>query len=461
MGKLLAIEVGENCMRGAVVSNSGRSIVIHDVAEVKDIYCSPDNNFGLDSLLSELSSYPKKAVIVNADISCVVADIPSASATVKDSEFRQVISWEAEPYLHFPVSDGLFGYRKLRGNSQSLPVMISAISKDTYELYKKACARKNISLRAMYSAESSFLFSYLSKENERVAFLYVSEDHVIGAVLDRTGPISYQTVPNGSPAELLEILRNNNRDISKVIVAGIANKNIIDDIGKIFAGKVLLWSPQACIERCKVKTQRDVSPAFATVIGMALQEYKRYKDVRLAVSDRIDFVTYVKKHVDMIPLVVVVLFLCVFLGHYAYMQYSCTRIDKKITKMNAAKKELNSQLQKRRDVRSQLNDMDGKLNYLKNDLPKRMATLISFLKGVSEKIPSSVIINDISQMGNDSFSIEGLSVSASTITGFVRELEQLDITDSIKIKEINEIKSPDVFAFSHRFTLIIKMKVVL
>ena len=172
--EILAIDLSGDVVRAVVVKREGKKAVILAVAESSKSPQSTLDSLQIKDLLGKLGKYPRRAVLVSPEVKFLTAELPMfLGIKLSSDKLREAVRWEAQAYLDFSASEGLFGYQLQNGaypvkkeffngasKSQKVtPVLITAISKDAYNRLNNICQRCRINLRSVYTKESIFIFS--------------------------------------------------------------------------------------------------------------------------------------------------------------------------------------------------------------------------------------------------------------------------------------------------------------
>lgn len=171
--EILAIDLGGDAIRAVVVKKDAGGIFVLAAAETSK---SPQINFDGPQgreLLEKLGDYPKQAVLVSPEVKFLTTELPIPSGRkIAADKLQEAVRWEAQSYLDFPASEGLFGYQLHTNNSsvkeeffknadktgKTTPVLITAISRQAYNRLAESCKRRHINLRGVYTRESVFVF---------------------------------------------------------------------------------------------------------------------------------------------------------------------------------------------------------------------------------------------------------------------------------------------------------------
>ncbi len=186
--EILAIDLGGDAIRAVVAKKEGKKVSILATAEgSKSLQLTLDSP-QIEGLLKKLGKYPKRAVLVSQEVKFLASELPmSVSTKLSSVKLQEAVRWEAQAYLDFPASEGLFGYQLQTNNSsikeeffknvdktgKTTPVLITAISRQAYKRLAESCKSRHINLRGVYTKESIFSTSCFPKETLKIGPQYV------------------------------------------------------------------------------------------------------------------------------------------------------------------------------------------------------------------------------------------------------------------------------------------------
>ena len=474
--KILAIELAGNALRAVVVKRQGRSIAILAGAEIH-IHAPPDaavNQEDIRRLLEQLRRYPKRVVLLSRDVKFLTSELPiPPDVKVSSEKMQEAVRWEADPYLDFPVSEGLYGYEQpLQSRAQSAdrrftgeavgkttPVLISAVSKDYYRRWKYICKNLNLVLSRVYAQECAFAFS-VARSSEGTAnkiVLNLQGNLVTGALLKRGFPLIFHSTPLEAVETLLSKLAADAEQAGEVIITGDeeeAAKKIANRLKGQFQLSIRMWKPENDIENCLTPTSPTIGPRFAGLVGAALQELKITAGNRLGITDQIALSKRLKATFHILPLAMVGTVALGFLCHYLLMLSSSWHFSRTIERLTVQKKKLLGNMSYLTQLRTETRDLNRQRRYIEQVLPAQHADLVSFLDCISKGIPFDVVLHRIVY---DTFLLQGESLSVASVTAFVRNLERLaalrEATHESTITKPGGLNGNDKDSFVYEFQI--------
>ena len=157
--EILSIDLSGSFVKAVVVKReAGKPIVISAVKLERTTDHRPLKE-EIGELLKRVNNCPRWVVLVSPEARFLSSELPiSPDVKISSDKLQEAVRWEAEPYLDFPVSDGLFGYYlhpdpKAGGKTNTTPVFISYMSKGKFSEFKTLCKEQNLVLRRVYSEE--------------------------------------------------------------------------------------------------------------------------------------------------------------------------------------------------------------------------------------------------------------------------------------------------------------------
>lgn len=465
--EILAIELGRDVIRGVVVKKEGEKVAILTKAEVVTSHKFTNYHEDIDRVLEKLGRYPKRVVLVSPEVKFLTGELPiPANTKLSSGKLSEAVKWEAQAYLDFSISEGLFGYQ-LQDNKYSsgkaVPVLITAISKGTYGRLADICKRCHLNLEAVYAKENAFAYSLNRFSGAKKSVILNLEQNLIGGALINSGhPIVFQTAPLDAVERLVSDLISVAGGVDKVIIAGSQGgyvEKVIDKLRGLMLS-VRLWRPQDDILGFQTKNLSGISSQFASCAGAALQELKVTSKGELGIDDRVALNVRFKLSAHILPLVIVGVVLTGFLVHYLFIKSSFWRYSSVVKKLEIEKRTYENNLSELKNIKSQISSSYKKKNYIETVLPARNKRLLNLFDGIAGEIPYDVILDRIIQDESDVFLLEGSGLSAGSITTFVGQLEHLKVTQEAKLQSISEKKTgaedTDMFLYQFRIKVVLK-----
>ncbi|MCD4779513.1 MAG: hypothetical protein K8S27_03045 [Candidatus Omnitrophica bacterium] len=469
--EILVIELDTEVIRGVVVRKRGKNVSIIRAAQVLTVKAIPDVNPAynhlfsqprlndetrhLEELFEKLGRYPRRAFVVSSDIKFLVSELPISTDTrISSAKLQEAVRWEAQTYLDFPVTDGLFGYYLQNGKSaygQKTGVLISAVSREKYGRLSALFNRSGLELCGVIPAEGAFVFSVSSFSNklkDRIV-LNIDKDNntVSGALLHGGGPAVFQTASLDNAGSLTERLASLTGGITEIVVTGRREKDIGEfckDIVKKSSVPVRPWNPDKDIQVHPSVDAFSLSPQYSTAIGAALQAIGGGRCGELIVNDYVPFVKRLQTGIHILPLVMAVLVVCGMSVQYASMKASYSRYEQDILSLTEDKKRLKANVENNKKLEQEINDIIAKRKYVEETLPIQHARLVSLFEGIAREISYDIILDRIAQDGDKTFLLEGLGLSAGSITQFTGKLDRVEGVKEAKLEVISERENSQV-----------------
>jgi Tfp pilus assembly protein PilN len=452
--EILAIELGDDALRAVVVKKEDGKVLVLSAAEVANEPQSTLDNLvteqaldspQIDGLLGKLATYPRRTVLVTPEVKFLTAELPiPPGAKLSSNKLQEAVRWEAQPYLDFSPSEGLFGYRLLKGKkgaTNTTPVLISAISREDYRRLEEICHRCGLALQAVYAKDSAFAYSVdrFLKEKTKGIILNLEQDSIAGAFIDSGNPLTFQTAPLDAVEKLISDLAPGIGEIDEVVIAGSQKehiKDIIDKLRRNFKFPVGLWKLPDDTYYSQAENLPEIGPQFATCIGAAWQELEITSKGELGIDDRVPLVTHLKTRIHTLPLVIVGLVALSLLAHYTFMKTSSWRYSSRIEELEGVRVKFEGNLSELERLESEISDTYEEKRHIEKVLPDRSHRILNLFDGIINQIPDDVILNRIVQQDDNTFLLEGSGISASSITAFAGELNQLEGTREARLESL-------------------------
>ena len=172
--EILAIDLSSDVIKAVVVKREGKKVSILATAEVSNSPQSTLDSPQIKGLLGRLGKYPRRTVLISPEVKFLAGELPiPASTRISSDKLQEAVRWEAQAYLDFSASEGLFGYQLQTNNGsikeeffnradktgKNTPVLITAMSRQAYSRLVGSCKRWHINLQGVYTSENVFAFS--------------------------------------------------------------------------------------------------------------------------------------------------------------------------------------------------------------------------------------------------------------------------------------------------------------
>lgn len=474
--KVISIHIGRHSLKGVVVRRDGKRVVIVSAAQVEiDTDAAYDmNKIGraLSSLLNELGSYPKAGIIVTEQVKFLASElgIPPGKKLPED-RLTAAVAWEMEPYVDFPVPEGLFAYRLQPDKTRidATPVLISAMGKGEFATMAEIFKDFHITLRRTYSPEGAFALASMARTTgQNRIVINCQQDTINGIFLKATAePSVFQSLPvePGIPLEkqlqlmIDELIASAGGEAEEVIIAGdIVIDGSVDSPTMELPQNARFWQPEKDPGGFDVRVETaDVGPAYAVAVGAAIQELGLVGRP-MGVTDKIPLIKRVRERVHLAPAAALVIVILCFFGHYAFVKSRTAHYTSEVKELEEKKKVFTQSRDERTGLTSRQRDITEKKKYLER-LPGRQRNLLLLLSGIPGVLPDTMVLENVTQEDAATFSIAGSALQASSIGLFVNQLSRLEACKQVRVKAITkQDESKEKGALPYGFSVDLTLK---
>ena len=494
VGKILVIEIGSYSLKGIVVRRSGRRLVVVSTAAVPfsgDV--APDvTKIGraLTNLLSDLGAYPKKVIVVTNQVRFFVGslEIPN-NVKIPEDRITGAVTWEVEPYLDFPVIDGMFGHRLCRTKSGGgkTPAVISAIEKNAFADIVSVFKDFDLTVCRVYSPEGAVAFASENNFQSRSAITFYNDGQSLISAFIRPGsqkPVlrtdrlkpgftvdAVESIPlePGIPLkrQVMDIIQayQTNDDIPGAVILGgeSVSEDLVDDIQGDMPGDadidIRLWDMAMDLGSMKIRSDAGpVAPVYAAALGAAIQEFGKTGQP-LGLTDRVSMTEKVRHRIHLAPVLALVFVILCFGGHYIFLQKQMAGFAKQLEALNKDKQVYTGLKNERTSLLKHQKDIKSKEKYLTNILPERQKHLMGFLTGLPGVVPDNIVVTEISQAGTNVFILTGRGLRTASVGVFAMQLAGLDGIRQAEINGIERIaQKGDTTCMPYEFSIQITLK---
>ena len=470
LGKVVSIDLGKHSIKAAVVRKQGDGAVISSCAEIDrthdDIYQD------LADMLERVKIGSGRAIIVTDQVRFLASELSiPPDKKLPEDKLLSAVAWEMEPYLDFPPAEGLLTYQLQAHETggDTTPVLISAVDRGTYARFSEILKGQRLTLYRAYSPEGAFASaSRLPGKDKSKIVIDCRQDSIRSVFLLTTGPFVFQNLP-GDVRDIEESLREITRDMTaaagradEIVIAGDGiSDDVVHDLKPEF-GNVRPWT----LEDGPVRVELgpgilDFGPRYATAMGAALQELKVGTLVPFGVTDRVSLIKSITKRVKkdklILPAAMLTLFFVAVTVHFVTIKVSISRCTSEIKVLNEEKKRLLIPIEKKKDLLDKIKKVNEKIDYLEETLCIGQKNLLTVLYGISSLRPNDMVLTEISQNEDGSFTIEGNALQGRSVAYFSNKLSALKFCKKATISTMNNEGISEGVLFPYHFIIDIKI----
>lgn len=473
--KMLAIEVSDQQLFGAVVIGRGKTFVVQDFFAVNrsnrgDDLPDPEN---IREIMARLK-YPAGPVVLTSPLARAVHIAVNRIRVKKLSDYQlaESLRWEIEPFTGISGNNALVGVEKAMVSSEETAIVIeeedeefdvnvSAIEENVYRALRQIFKRAGLKLIRLYPPDVCFYMAslYGDEESEREApqaILDIGHDYTNFTVLRGGVPKQFNTFPIGTEVfkdllageELADVQENLDFLLSQVPAplpliitgSGAVNPQIVEYLDK----KTEYGAVPLSIKRQARLTEAGhdrMNAVYATVTGAAVRELMGKKQRSIGITDLIPLVPRLKKNTFVIPLVITLLLLLFLLGHYAMMRVQEERHKVQIEelserlKVRQHKKDSFDQVNREfNSLRSQISLIEQKIQFVKGGSDKNLIHLDRVLASLTG-LPDRVTLQTIKQDG-EKYLLSGTAKTSEDVGYFSVQLQRYPWCRAVIIKNL-------------------------
>jgi Tfp pilus assembly protein PilN len=479
--RILAIEFGRTSTQAVVVARSGESAQVQAAARV-EAQGREDPAEAIRRVLESIDSAPRACVIVTPMVqtfTCQLGIPPGQVASMSADQIGRAARFEVEPYIEFAVDEGLFTVdvitRKTRANVKTTPVRVSVVYRKQYEILETVCKKAGLKLRAAYPSDMSFAFAgpRVEDPNTFVLTLDLREEGSRAALANGADLLAARNIPvllqdgfgvqgdgafgvagnadeaAGNIVATLSEFGGDWASPSEIILTGpAADEAIAASLDQqMAASTVRRWSPEVTTGRVQ-SSVGHVEPHFASAIGAAVQEFDLSGGRSLGLNSSMSPVERVRQGMSIAPLIVVILLVLIFVGHYIVMRASLQEIEKAHQEKAGESKQLQGRVNQLAAMRSEIQSAQMEKSELKRQieflesLGEREDSLAGeILLVVSERIPQEVVLTSLVENADvpGRYNLKGYGLRPSFISAFAADLQGAPKAKAVSIRGITEV----------------------
>ncbi len=352
MLSVLAVEIDGLSLRAAVVGRSGRGFTVGECltierTEESELVTAAE----LSVLVSRIARCPRHAVVVSPLAAVIeIAMDKKKMRRMKPHQLKEALRWEAEPYMAVPAAESLVGYEPGPDTGEGqVGIWVSALAREDYRSLKEAFAASGLKLRKAYPPEVCFPVAAMrAGKGEDQVVIDVGRQVMRTALIEGGRITSIRTVPaglaavrahlGGPPApelkpllkEALEAWRIAGREFVLTGPGG-SGDGVVGFFREVLGLNAAALEPQA---------GGAVSPEYASVTGAGLRQLRVFGGWKsVGVDDGMPLGLLIRRRVQILPIVAVLVIVALFLGHYFYLINQLDRHSAEVEALTAQKEE--------------------------------------------------------------------------------------------------------------------------
>ncbi len=471
MKAVVSIDIDGSSIKAVAIKRKGKKAIISSCAQIARTGGALSADIG--NLLKEKNFASGKGIIITDDARFLSSELGGVQDKNKVSEdnLTEAAKWEMEPYLDFPVAEGLFAcqVQERETGGGAMPVLISAVSRKIYSEFSKILKGCGLDLYRVYSPEaaSTTVLSHPAGAAQKIV-IDCRQGSVKGIHFVSTGPISFQS--NSLDSAGLEQAAGNviqslmeNADTSTEIIA--AGNGMVDDLMEMLRPKfenIRKWVAEDSPVKIDAAPGVNLSPEYAAAVGAAVQELGLAGRTPFGATDKVFAIKSIQKKIkedERILCAVALAPLVLFIGgHYASVRLSTSRYAGAVNLLKEEKKELSRPIEKKKMLEAKFKEARQRRQYLEEVLPARKRNLLSAFSAISRLRPSDMVLTRFYKKENNRFIIEGDALYGRSVAHFKNELSTLTFCDEVVIKSLNSEGSREKKFFPCHFTMGLKFK---
>ena len=449
--KVVSIHVGQDSIRVVAVKKEGKRAVV--LAASKIDRAGEDIARDIAKLFEGKDDLKGPGVIVTDQVRFLASELNMAGTEkLSQDKLNAAATWEMEPYLDFPPSEGIFACQLLSymAREDAVPVLISAMARNAYSEFSRGLKGCGMDVLRAYSPEGALAYaSHLPAEGKNKVIIDYRQNAIKGLCLTAKGPSVFQDLPvvaGAGPED--EPVRNMIYDLTasvggaeEVVITGSGVSEELVHGLKTELQNVRIWGVEDFGGVDFDPAVTDFGPKYALAVGAALQELGLAGKVSLGVTDRVPVIETVIQKVRenrrLVPAFAIGLFLLCVAGHYGMTKASISRYASKVQDLKVEEKRLLQPIEEKKRLKKEITEIQQKQEYLRVVLPGRNINLLNLLAAISEKIPPDVALNRVHQEEDGSFSIEGNAFRGRSVTAFNKALSELEGCEATCLETVN------------------------
>ena len=475
--KILAIEIGDDQLYGAVVQCRGRQIEILDFVSMERANPGEDLPDGENlKALAQRLSFEGRGVVLATPLTRTV-QLSVAGARLRKLNAYQLaesLRWEVEPFTGINGATAMVGTEPqhqdkddilltLEGE-QDVDVQVSVMEKNVFLALRQTCKRAGLKLQRIYAPDSCFYLPVLDNDDARAVF-DIGNDLSAFVVVKGRQPQQISAYPLGrdSLRELAEGENANEMESSlRYIIEQAPPPNPLLVTGRgVLDPEIVAWLNSLCPHGATAMTLKKthnlsktehaaLNAVFATSVGAALRELYGATRQRIGIDDSAPLSVRLKNNVYMMPMVVAGVMALTLFGHYEWMVIQKNNYDARIKELSAqveAREKSNAQYQSHK---KQVDELSGEIRLLEKQ--------IDFVTGGSDDnldqlqrtltalghLPDHLTLQGVVQQDGH-YTVEGVALDADEVSRFAVALQHYPWCRTAKVTTLKFDQNRFVF----------------
>ncbi len=465
---ILAIEISDDQLYGAVVQAHGRKTTIVDFvsSERKNPGEDLPDSDDLDALAKRLSYSGRTVVLVTPLTRTVQLSVESTRLRkLKNYQLAESLRWEVEPFTGINGATALVGVEPqqqdkddilitLDGEQES-DVQVSVMEKNVFLALRQICKRAGLKMQRIYAPDSCFYLPAVDGDDAR-AVLDIGTDLSAFVVIKGRQPQQISAYPLGRES-LRELAEGENASelessLRFIIEQAPPPKPLLVTGPGALDSHIVAWLDDLCpngAEALSLSKERNLSKAdhaafnavFATSVGAGLRELLGAARRYIGIDDTAPLSVRLKDNAYMMPMVVAVLLALTLFGHYEWMVFQKNNYDQQIKELAAkveAREKSNTLYQ---NHKQQVDGLSGEIRILENQ--------INFVTGGSDnnlerlqrtltalgQLPDHLTLANVIQHGCR-YTLKGEALDADGVSRFAVTLQHYPWCQTVKVTEL-------------------------
>ncbi len=458
---VLVLETDGKFIRAAVVGRGPRRFSLAGCLKVERLAPGGPVTAGeLEMIAPRFANCPKSVVLVSPQVSMVEISMDSKRIKkMKPHQLKEVVRWEAEPYMTIPVTESLVGYQLGResGDGQS-GVWVTMMPGEEFKTMKKTFADAGFRLKRVYPPDVCFPVGAMFAEKEKdMTVIDVGFRTMRVALIEKGGLRTIRILPAGPAAAAAspEGLFSPEQDLSL--------KGIFDDPA-VSGGKVLITGPGAAdggtmrlfSKRAKVSALTpgihsgcESFAEFATVFGAGLRElFFRGGWKTAGIDDGVDLVRRFKERVHIFPIVVVSVIVLFFLSHYLVLNFQIKRGEGRVNLLRQERDGMKAAADRYAALRKEAEELEknrrlmtDKMDFMQTGAQKRLQGVGKCLTALLLNAPQDMRFLEIRPMKTKGlWFVSGRSADAMSVSALALKMQGEDWCGYAKILSVSRIE---------------------
>ncbi|MBM7854494.1 hypothetical protein JOC37_000867 [Desulfohalotomaculum tongense] len=372
---VLVLETDGKELRAAVVRRGLRGFSLEHCLKLERLAeDGPVTGEELEAVASRITRCPKNVVLVTPLVSMVELSLEAGLVKkVRSYQLKEMLRWEAEPYMTIPAGESLVGYQLgLESGDGQVEVWVTMLPAEDFAAIKKTFADTGFRLKRVYPPDLCFpvgaLLAEKEKKKENVAVVDLGFQTMKVALVEEREISSLRTMPTGLAA-------------AEVGLADLPASELESDLARVFEDptvlscRMLLTGPGALDEKILEFFQRETqgrasalsirsggfSPEYAAVFGAGLRElFFRGGWKTAGIDDSVDPVRRFRERVHVFPILAVTVIAVFFMAHYLVLNFQMKRAEVQLAVLTQQRDELKGKAGRYDSLKKEAEELEQK-----------------------------------------------------------------------------------------------------